>query len=101
MANPMTGKPYGGAALAILKQVGESFCMGHKQLLDVATRFLPASGKQQWAIIAGAYYAHDEAYKGHQGNHHWRGIVVQHRVVNGSFEPMFVSLEYLLDKYKK
>jgi hypothetical protein len=51
MANPMTGKPYGGTALNILKNVGESFCMGHKQCLDIATRFLPSSGKQQWAII--------------------------------------------------
>ena len=100
MANPMTGKPYGGNALNILKQVGESFCMGHKQCLDVATRFLPASGKQQWAIIAGACYPHDEAYKGYQGNHHWRGVVVQHRVKDGSFEPMFVSTEYLLERYK-
>lgn len=100
MANPMTGKPYGGTALNVLKNVGESFCMGHKQCLDVATRFLPSSGKQQWAIIAGAYYAHDEGYKGHQGNHHYRGIVVQHRVKEGSFEPMFVSMEYLLERYK-
>ena len=95
MANPMTGKPYGGAALNILKQVGESFCMGHKQTLDVATRFLPSSGKQQWAIIAGAAYPHDEGYKGYQGNHHWRGIVVKHNTKDGSFNPMFVSLDYL------
>lgn len=99
MANPMTGKPYGGAALSILKQVGESFCMGHKQCLDVATRFLPASGKQQWAIIAGAAYPHDEGYKGYQGNKHFRGIVIKHNVINGSFNPMFVDLKYLEDKY--
>lgn len=99
MANPMTGKPYGGAALNILKNVGESFCMGHKQCLDVATRFLPSSGKQQWAIVAGAYYEHNEDYKGHQGNHHWRGVVVQHNVKDGSFNPMFVGLDYLKDRY--
>lgn len=100
MANPMTGKPYGGMAMNILKNVGESFCMGHKQTLDVATRFLPASGRQQWAIIAGAYYEHDESYKGHQGNHHWRGIVMKHNVKDGSFNPMFVNLQYLKDRYK-
>jgi hypothetical protein len=101
MANPMTGKPYGGTALNILKNVGESFCMGHKQCLDIATRFLPSSGKQQWAIIAGAYYEHDEGYKGYQGNHHWRGIVVQHNVKDGSFNPMLVSLDYLKGRYGK
>lgn len=100
LANPMSGKPYGGTALNILKNVGESFCMGHKQCLDVATRFLPASGVQQWGIIAGAYYDHEESYKGHQGNHHWRGIVVKHNVNNGTFNPMFVSLDYLKQRYK-
>ena len=99
MANPMSGKPYGGMAMNVLKNVGESFCMGHKQTLDIATRFLPSSGKQQWAIIAGAYYSHDESYKGYQGNHHWRGIVVQHNVKDGTFNPMFVSLDYLLERY--
>lgn len=99
MANPMTGKPYGGMAMNILKNVGESFCMGHKQTLDVATRFLPASGKQQWAIIAGAYYEHEEAYKGYQGNHHSRGIVVKHNVIDGTFNPMFVDLKYLKTRY--
>lgn len=99
MANPMSGKPYGGAALNVLKNVGESFCMGHKQTLDVATRFLPSSGSQQWAIIAGAYYEHDEGYKGYQGNFHWRGIVIQHNVKKGSFNPMFVNLDYLKNKY--
>ena len=99
MANPMSGKPWGGTAQNILRHVGESFSMGHKQTLDVATRFLPASGKQQWAIIAGACYTHDEEYKGYQGNHHWRGVVVKHNVVDGSFNPMFVSLDYLGDRY--
>ena len=99
MANPMTGKPYGGTAQNILRHVGESFCMGHKQTLDVATRFLPASGKQQWAIICGACYAHDEGYKGYQGNKHYRGIVVQHNTQDGSFDPMFVSLDYLEKRY--
>lgn len=99
MANPFTGKPYGGTAQNILKNVGESFCVGHKQTLDIATRFLPASGKQQWGIVAGACYTHEEGYKGHQGNHHWRGIVVKHNVQDGSFNPMFVSLDYLKERY--
>lgn len=99
MANPMTGKPFGGMAMNILKNVGESFTMGHKQCLDIATRFLPASGRQQWAIVAGACYVHDESYKGHQGNHHWRGVIVKHNVIQGSYNPMFVDIGYLENKY--
>lgn len=99
MANPMTGKPYGGAALNILKQVGESFTVGHKQTLDVATRFLPASGKQQWAVTIGACYMHDEGYKGPQGNHHFRGMMVCHDVSQGSYTPMMIDLAYLERRY--
>lgn len=99
MANPMSGKPYGGQAMNILKNVGESFTVGHKQTLDVATRHLPSSGRQQWGIVAGAFYEHDEDYKGHQGNYHWRGVIVKHGVKDGSYNPMFVDLDYLRRRY--
>ena len=99
MANPMTGKPYGGMASNILKHVGESFTVGHKQTLEITTRFLPASGRQQWGIIAGSCYMHDEDYKGYQGNHHWRGVIVKHGVVNGSYNPMFIDLGFLERRY--
>lgn len=99
MANPFTGKPYGGTAQNILKNVGDSFIQGHKQTLDIATRFLPASGRQQWGIVAGACYTHDEAYKGPQGNYHYRGLLLLHSVANGSFGLTTVSLDYLEKKY--
>ena len=34
LANPMSGKPYSGTASNILKTVGKSFVVGHKQMLD-------------------------------------------------------------------
>tara|TARA_R110000822_G_scaffold275773_1_gene397904 strand:+ start:30601 stop:31371 length:771 start_codon:yes stop_codon:yes gene_type:complete len=98
LANPMTGKPYSGTALNQLIKVGQSYVVGHKQTLDVATRFTLDS-RQQWGIIAGACYLHDEDYKGYQGNHHWRGIVMLHDVIDGSFNPMFVDLKYLKERY--
>jgi hypothetical protein len=99
LANPMTGKPYCGTALNQLAKVGKTFIVGHKQTLDIATRFT-IGGTQQWGIIAGAAYPHDEAYKGPQGNDHWRGILYLHRVVDGSFDPMFISLDYLKERYE-
>lgn len=99
MANPMTGKPIGSMASTRLKTVGHSFVMGHQQTLDVATRQL-GNGQQQWAIIAGACYLHDENYKGHQGNKHWRGIVMLHNVDDGDCNPMFISLDYLRTRYE-
>lgn len=99
MSNPMSGKPFGGSATNILNKVGESFTVGHRQTLDVTTRFLPASGKQQWGIVAGAFYSHDEGYKGYQGNKHFRGLIMKHQVKDGSYNPMFIDLEYLKSKY--
>lgn len=98
LSNPMTGKPYSGTALNQLAKVQHSFCVGHKQTLDVATYFTPL-GKQTWGIVAGAYYMHDEDYKGYQGNAHWRGVIMLHDVQEGNINPMFVSLEYLRRRY--
>lgn len=98
LANPFTGNSYGGSALNQLIKVGTSFVVGHKQTLDIATRFT-LEGKQQWGIICGACYTHYEDYKGPQGNAHWRGIMMLHRVTQGSFDPCFISLDYLKEKY--
>lgn len=98
LSNAFTGKPMGGCALNQLKLFGKSYIVGHKQTLDIATRFV-GNGQQQWGVIAGAAYPHDEAYKGYQGNHHWRGVIYLHRVIDGSFDPMFISLDYLKDRY--
>jgi len=97
--NVMTGRALTGTANNMLKTVGESFTMGHRQTLDVATRFLPSSGQQQWGLVVGAGYVHEEHYKGKQGNYHWRGIVVKHRVKNGSYDPLFISLDWLESEY--
>ena len=98
LANPMSGKPYAGTALNQLSKVGQSFCVGHKQTLDIATRFT-LGGQQQWGIVCGACYEHDEFYKGPQGNDHFRGVIMLHDVHNGSFDPMIVSLDYLKRRY--
>lgn len=96
--NRGTGKPLGGMAMTRLKQLGHTFIQGHQQTLEVATRFV--LDKQQWGIVAGAAYLHDEDYLGYQGNHHWRGIIRLARVEDGSFDPMFISLDSLCRRYE-
>lgn len=98
LSNPMTGKPYTANALNQLKLVQHSFCVGHKQTLEHATYFTPL-GKQTTGIIAGAFYQHDEEYKGYQGNAHWRGVVMLNDVRDGVFSPIFIDLEYLRSRY--
>lgn len=99
LSNPMTGKPYAGTALNQLAKVQHSFCVGHKQTLDHATYFTPL-GKQTTGIVAGAFYQHNEEYKGYQGNAHWRGVIMLHDVKDGCFDPMFISLDYLRRRYE-
>lgn len=95
---PMSGRPYSGAIETRLKNVGHSFTMGHQQTLLYGLRFV--GGRSQHALVAGACYLHDEDYKGPQGNAHWRGIIVCHEVRGGSYDPMFVSLDYLCRRYE-
>jgi hypothetical protein len=95
----MSGKPIRCTAANILITIGTIFTHGHKQTLDVTSRFLPTDGAQQWGIIAGACYLHDEDYKGVMGNKHWRGLVVKHNVRNGSYDPLFISLDWLEKEY--
>jgi hypothetical protein len=97
-ANPMSGRPYSGRAAGLLQRVGKSFVMGHRQELDYTCREL-CDGSRQMGLVAGAFYQHDEGYKGPQGNKHWRGVVVLHEVRDGWGDAMFVSLDYLSRKY--
>ena len=98
LANPMSGKPYGGSAMNILKTVGRSFVVGHKQCLDIAIR-PTIDGKQQLGIVNGACYDHFESYKGFVGNNHFRGLTILHECSDGFAVPMFVSLAYMKEKY--
>jgi len=93
----MTGKPLGGNIETRLRTIGHSFTMGHQQTLGYGLRFV--AGKSQHGLVAGACYLHNEEYKV-QSNAHWRGIIVKHEVRDGSYDPMFVSLDYLCRRYE-
>lgn len=99
LANPMSGKPYGGTAASQLKSVGTSFCVGHKQTLEVAIQPI-LDGTMRLGIICGAAYPFDEAYKGHQGNNHFRGVVMLHDAKNGFADPSFISTKFLIERLK-
>ena len=97
--NPMTGRPYGGQNIDTrLKTIGHSFTMGHQQGLGYGLR--DVLGQMHQGLVCGSAYLHEEAYKGPQGNAHWRGIVVCNQVENGSYDPSFISLDYLCRRYE-
>ena len=99
LSNPMSGKPYGGNAASQLKNVGSSFCVGHKQTLEVAIQPV-LDGSMRLGIICGAAYPFDELYKGHQGNNHFRGVVMLYDAKNGFADPSFISTKFLIERLK-
>lgn len=96
--NPYSGRPYGGAINNKLNKIKSSFTMGHVQGLQIATE-TTNTGSKIWGLVAGSFYLHDEAYKGPQGNDHFRGIVMKHNVEDGDYSPCIVSIDYLMKKY--
>ena len=95
---PLTGRAYTGTIDNRLRQIGHSFTMGHQQTLLYGVRYV--LDRAQHGLIAGACYLHEEDYKGPQGNAHWRGIVVCHEVVDGRYDAMMVSLDYLCRRFE-
>jgi hypothetical protein len=87
------------SAKAQLAREGQSCTAGHAQGLDIACH--TNRTKVMWGIIAGSCYQHDEAYLSPQHTKYWRGIIVKHGVQNGSYNPMFVNLDYLVKRYGK
>lgn len=93
----MLGRPVSSAAQCLAKK-HMSCVQGHQQGLQIATGHR-ADGFPITCIIAGSCYTHNEDYLGPQGNKHWRGVIMLHEVENGGFDPMFISLKYLKEKY--
>lgn len=97
-AAPLTGKPIGGTAINRLNRLKFSFTMGHVQTKETAEQHL-SNGAVVRGLVAGAFYQHDEEYRGLQANAHWRGILYKHEVEGGNYDLMEVSMDYLRRKY--
>lgn len=85
-------------ASAMVSKLHMSCIAGHQQGKQVAYGKRP-DGSTITCIIAGSCYEHDEGYLDHQSNKHFRGILMAHRVNNGSFDECFISLDYLKERY--
>ncbi len=88
------GKPVSSAA-ALLRQRQRSAVMGHVQRIDMAVH----PNTQYIGLFTGICYLHNEPYLGPQGNNTKRGIWCLNEVRNGTFDPYFVSLNFLQRRY--
>lgn len=87
-------------ASAMVSKLHMSCIAGHQQGKQVAYGKRP-DGSTITCIIAGSCYEHDEVYLGPQGNNHFRGILLAHRVKDGCFDECFISLDYLKERYSE
>lgn len=95
----LTSNPVGGTIENKLKLIGTSFTMGHQQKRQYGNRY-NGLGKEMHGLVAGAFYQHDEGFLGPQGNRaHWRGCIMKHEAEDGKYDPMFVSLNFLMENY--
>lgn len=84
------------AAMQVRREM-QSATSGHLQGLDFHVQ---QTGKRRYyGIIAGSFYMHEEKYMTPQGEAYWRGVIVKNQVNNGEYDPMFISLDYLLRNY--
>lgn len=94
----LIGTPVGGTIENKMRLIGTSFSMGHQQKRQYGNRY-NGLGKEIHGLVCGSFYSHNPDYLGPQGNNYWRGIVVKNEVHDGRYDPCFVSLEYLVDKW--
>jgi hypothetical protein len=92
MGRPVT------TAQALINKMHMSCIVGHQQgrMIAYGKR---ADGKNITAMIVGSCYEHDEGYLNPQSNNHWRGLVVLNEVIDGEFDEIMVSLNYINRKY--
>ncbi len=84
-------------ARAQVQREQQSCTAGHSQGLSFHVQQL--RNRRHYGLIAGSFYMHEEDCNGPQGTAYWRGVIVKHDVNNGNYDPMFVSMKYLLDSW--
>ena len=76
----------------------QSATAGHLQGVDFYCH--QTGTRRMYGIIAGSFYQHEEEYLGPQGTAYWRGVVVKNQVADGQYDPMFISLDYLMEEWR-
>lgn len=75
----------------------QSCTAGHMQGLDWHAQQTGQTVK--FGLIAGSFYQHEEDYLTPQGTAYWRGCIYKHEVRDGIYDPMMLSMQYLLNNW--
>jgi len=86
-------------AYSLLVKKSQTCVQAHSHLFDYCERN-QADGRRIQAVVAGCYFEHDEDYAGQQVNLMWaRGLTILRRVVDGSFDIEWRSLDAIREVY--
>lgn len=96
------GRPISGEHIAYsLVTKGLTSCVqGHSHLREMAER-TTAEGRRLIGLSVGCYLDIDqiEQYAGQANKMWWKGVVMLHDCHNGEFEPEFINIKQIKDKY--
>ena len=84
-----------GRAHLIASKRHESWTTGHIQIFDY---HVSMHTPRLQCLIMGAFYMQDEGYKT-GSNDHFRGLAVKRNVRDGEYDPEFISIDSLLQRY--
>lgn len=96
------GRPIGGEhpSHALLTKMHQSCIQGHTHIRDFTER-TTAQGKKISSIVAGCFLDVDqwEHYAGEANKMWWKGIIILHDVADGEFEPEFINIKQIRNRY--
>lgn len=95
------GRPVGGAnpGRSVLQRTHMSAIWGHTHTRTFYEETSP-SGKRLIALNAGCFFDQHMGYAGEGNKAWWQGVVLLTEVEDGSFNPHFISMQYLKTIYK-
>lgn len=85
-------------AVKVLSTAHTSTTVGHSHLLDFSVQ-TTLSGKKIYGLVAGCYDDHDHDYAGPANKLWWRGAVVKHNVSGGTYDPEFIQMSTIKNRY--
>lgn len=96
------GRPIGGEypAASLLKKKFVSCTAGHNHLRDFCER-TRVDGQKILGLSTGCHFDHWEDWAGDANTMYWRGVVLCKNVVNGYYNPEFIDIKEIEDRYGK
>ena len=94
------GRPIGGMhpAYQLITKQYQSCTQGHVHTTDYCVR-TNAAGRNIHGMVVGCYQDYHADWAGEANELWWRGVIVKRAVKNGEYDPEWVSLKSIKEKY--